>query len=362
MDKRTSRVASAVTLLWLAYGLMLWAEFLIIQARQGFGGGSQSAFGMAMVSAAMWIPLTLVLLWVVERFPIERDRVLRSLAVLTAAVVAVIVLRGLGVLWLNPWVGWYAETPSLGSLLRVSLANKNFLVSWLLIGAAHAWLYARRAAQRERQSRKLQVMVVQARLDALSAQLNPHFLFNALNSIAEMVHRDAESADRMLVALGELLRASLEHRDTQWVTVREELGLLRDYLDIERYRLGDRLQVEWNVDPRAEVVPVPPLLLQPLAENAILHALSLRTVRGVLAIDVRLDGEELSVGISDDGGQRPSAPRHGRGLGNLRERLKYAYGRADLLRLAPNARGGMTAHLRLPVSIPCPHVAMADAA
>lgn len=353
MDKQTHwHVALAVSALWLVYGLMLWAEFLLMQAGDGLYGNRQDAFRMAMVSAAMWIPISLGLLRVVEYFPLERGRLLVSLSVLMGAVVVVIVVRAVAVQLLNPWVGWYPEPPALDALLKVSLTNKNFLVSWLLIGAAHAWLYSRRAALRERQSRQLQTMLVQARLDALSAQLNPHFLFNALNSIAEMVHRDADAADRMLVALGELLRASLEHREAQWVTVREELGLLGHYLDIERHRLGERLHVEWSVEPGAESVPMPPLLLQPLAENAILHALSLRAVRGVLSIDVRVDGESLSVDISDDGGQQPTAPRHGQGLANIRERLRYAYGPGDLLQLLPNARGGMTAQLRLPLSVP----------
>lgn len=353
MDRTTTRrVTLAVIALWVVYGLMLWAEYLFLQARDGTLGASGNVFRMAMASAVLWIPVTLGLLWLVGRFPLERGRVLASLTVLMTGVLVAIVFRAVAVMLSNPWVGWYPEAPTFGSLMSASLANKNFLVSWLLIGAAHAWLYARRVAERERQSRQLQTMLVQARLDALSAQLNPHFLFNALNSIAEMVHRDAEAADRMLVSLGELLRASLEHREAQWVTVREELGLLGHYLDIERHRLGDRLHVEWNVDPDAERVPMPPLLLQPLAENAILHALSRRAVRGVLSIDVRIDGDALNVDISDDGGQEPSEPRHGQGLANIRNRLRYAYGRGDLFQLLPNARGGTTAQLRLPVVVP----------
>lgn len=351
MDRRTACIAAlAVIAGWLAYGLLSAAHMLGMEGPGGTTMPVRHAFITAFASAALWVPPTLVLLWLVGRFPLQRGRIARSLVALTAFVAAVVVFRALAVQVLNPWVGWYGEVPPLGRLLLVSLAN-NTLIAWLLIGAVHAWWYARRAGERERQSRQLQAMLVEARLDALNAQLNPHFLFNALNSIAEMVHRDTDAADRMLVALGELLRATLEHRETQRVTLREELSLLGHYLDIERQRLGERLRVEWRIDPRAEEVKVPALLLQPLAENAIVHALSLRAVGGVLSIYARLDGDELRIDVSDDGGQRPSSPRHGQGLANLRARLECLYGRGNRLQLAPNSQGGMTAELRLPLSV-----------
>lgn len=354
MEKHRNRtVVLAVTGMWLAFGLFSTVQMLGMEVPGGTVIPARHAFITSMMSAALWIPPTLVLLWLVGRISFERagiGRLLVALAAFSAFVAFTIMFRAVAVILLNPWVGFYQELPPFGGLLVTSV-NNNFLKAWLLVGVAHAWLFARRAREREQQSRQLQAMLVQARLDALSAQLNPHFLFNALNSIAEMVHRDADAADRMLVALGELLRASLEYRENQWVTMRDELALLGHYLDIERNRLGDRLQVEWRIDPRAEAVQVPPLLLQPLAENAVVHALSLRSASGQLLIDARIEGDELRVGVSDDGGQRPSWPRHGQGLANLRARLEYLYGRGEWLRLLPNAEGGMTADLRLPISM-----------
>src|SRR5690606_31767284 len=123
------------------------AEYLFLQARDGTLGASGNVFRMAMASAVLWIPVTLGLLWLVGRFPLERGRVLASLTVLMTGVLVAIVFRAVAVMLSNPWVGWYPEAPTFGSLMSASLANKNFLVSWLLIGAAHAWLYARRVAE-----------------------------------------------------------------------------------------------------------------------------------------------------------------------------------------------------------------------
>ena len=105
------------------------------------------------------------------------------------------------------------------------IGAQHTLLLWLMIGVAHAWWYARQAAEREHQAEQLQARLVQTRLEALSAQLDPHFLFNSLNAIAEMVHRDATAADRMLVGLGELLRASLDRRRSQFVTAGRGVAL-----------------------------------------------------------------------------------------------------------------------------------------
>lgn len=198
-----------------------------------------------------------------------------------------------------------------------------------MVGAAHALFHAARARRREREAERLQAALVESRLQALSSQLNPHFMFNALNSVAEMVHVDPHAADRMLVGLGELLRSSLEQQSVTLVPLSEELALLRHYLDIEKVRLGERLALDWSVAPGVGGHPVPPLVLQPLAENAIKHALALRISPGCLTGDVRAEGESVTVAIADDGAHRPQGARHGSGLANLRARLRLCPGRLD---------------------------------
>lgn len=332
---------------WTLYGLVSTSQWLSMEAADGQVMPLAKAARLGFASAWLWIPLTLLLLWGVRRWPLERGRLARHLPVMAGLVLLLVALRALAVLAFNPWVGWYREAPSPGDVLLTSLAN-NMLLLWLMVGAAHALLYAARARQRERRAEQLEAALVEARLELLASQLNPHFMFNALNSIAEMVHLDPDAADRMLVGLGELLRASLERQASPLVPLREELALLRHYLDIEALRLGERLKVEWRVAEETGEAPVPPLLLQPLAENAIVHALSLRISPGTLRIGAHREGDYLYLSVADDGSHRASSTHHGKGLTNLRARLRQLYGERAWLRLDGNDAGGTTASVRLP--------------
>jgi LytS/YehU family sensor histidine kinase len=352
---RSMRAGSVRSLLatvvwWTLYGLVAAGQMLAMDGPGGEVMSARRALALGLASGWLWIPLTLGLLWCVERYPLQRGDVLRPLLVFALASAAVIALRAIAVAVLNPWVGWYQRVPGALELAWTSFLN-NIVMLFLIIGAAHAWWYARRAAERERQAEQLQARLVATRLDALRTQLNPHFLFNALNSIAEMVHRDAAAADRMLVGLGELLRSSLEQRDQQ-VPLGEELRLLRHYLEIESHRLGERLRLQWDVDAAVGEVLVPPLLLQPLAENAIVHAIATRTVPGHLRIGIGALDDRLLVEVEDDGGLPAAASgrvRGGTGLANLRDRLECLYGTAFVLEVAANGRGGTTARLSLPL-------------
>jgi len=348
MSRRGWLVVLAVTVWWTLEGLVTTGQLLTMQ----FGGGETLTLGQALrrgiASAWLWIPFSLGLFWLVESHPIERGSLMRSISVLMAAVIGIVFLRAVCVYYLNPWLGWYRVLPPFRDVLVTSVFN-NFLLGWLNVGVAHAWLFGRRALQRQRQAEQLQARLVETRLEALSAQLNPHFLFNALNSIAEMVHRDAAAADRMLVGLGELLRSSLDHRQRSLVPLHEELRLLRHYLEIEKVRLGERLQLRWDIDLGLADALVPPLLLQPLAENAIRHAIAEKIAPGHLGVRVRSEGAWLLLEVSDDGAGQSVAPRHGTGLANIRSRLECLFGSEYSLRLDSVPEGGTHARLRVPL-------------
>jgi signal transduction histidine kinase len=349
MNRTTALAWAVVFAWWTLSGLASAAQALMMSDAAGTAIGAGYALRTGLASAWLWVPLTMGLLWLVRRHPLERRRLWSSLAVLALGVAAVIVLRALAVFTLNDWIGWYAQLPPLSTMMVSSFWNNLFL-SWLIVGVAHAFLFAERMRQRERQAEELQRRLTQARLEALSAQLNPHFLFNALNSIAELVHRDAEAADRMLVGLGSLLRGSLDSGRRQEVPLAEEIALLECYIDIEKARLGERLQVDWRVEREALQALVPPLLLQPLVENAIRHGISGRVTPGRISVRARREQGHLVLEVQDSGaGTVSSTPGHGLGLGNTRARLECLYGTDHELSLEPRTGGGKWLRIRVPI-------------
>jgi signal transduction histidine kinase len=340
----------AVGAWWLLTGGVWTGQAISMFAASGTPADAGALLRMEMASALLWIPITLALFAAVRRWPMETGRVRRALAIHALAVVAVIVVRAAAVLALNPLVGWYTTPPALPDLLTTSVLN-NFLLSWMIIGVAHALIYAEREARRRQQAQALEIQLAQARLHALAGQLNPHFLFNALNSIAEVVHRDAEAADGMLTSLGELLRASLDSDRAQEVTLAEEIAFLEHYVGIERVRLGPRLRFDCQVAVEALGARVPHLLLQPLVENAIRHAVAPRPAPGRVSVRANCRGGRLLLEVQDDGdgGSDPVAAGTGIGLRSTKARLQGLYGADHAFELSRLPEGGMLARVDVPL-------------
>jgi signal transduction histidine kinase len=299
------------------------------------------ALRTTLVSAYLWVPVIVATFWLVERYPVGRGRRGPRLALHSAAALGAVLLRALAVVALNPWVGWYAELPPFGRVLLRSVEN-NLLVYVLLVGAAHAAHYARQYRRRETQ-------LAQARLAALQAQLHPHFLFNALNTVSALVHEDPDAADRMIARLSDLLRHTLESAGTHEVTLREEVAFLAAYLEIEQARFEDRLRVEWAVAPDVLDAAVPHLVLQPLVENAIRHGVSPRPGPGMVWVQAARAGQSVRLTVRDDGvGVRSATAGGGVGLANTRARLVELYGDAHGLTVAPAPGGGTVVTVTLP--------------
>ncbi|MGA8044170.1 MAG: histidine kinase [Terracidiphilus sp.] len=205
-------------------------------------------------------------------------------------------------------------------------------------------------------------MLLEARLDALQRQINPHFLFNTLNSIASLVRVKPELAREMTVKLANILRALLKDHDT-FVPLREELSFTDDYLDIEVVRFGpEKLRVEKEIDPRTLGVMVPSILLQPLIENSIKHGLEPRIHGGTVTVRSRLDGDRVHIEVADDGvgmGNRPETAlrRTGAGIGmkNVQERLEVLYGNQAEFHVVSNPGRGTLVSIDLPVELPVTH-------
>ena len=202
-------------------------------------------------------------------------------------------------------------------------------------------------------------LLLEARLDALQRQINPHFLFNTLNSIASLVRSKPELAREMTVKLANILRALLKEHDS-YVPLRDELSFTDDYLDIEVVRFGtDKLRVEKDIDPRTLSILVPSILLQPLIENSIKHGLEPRIHGGTVTLRSRLMGDRVSIEVADDGvgivsGPNSSLQRNGAGIGmkNVRERLEVLYGSQARFTVVSNPGRGTLVSIELPANLP----------
>jgi two-component system LytT family sensor kinase len=202
-------------------------------------------------------------------------------------------------------------------------------------------------------------LVLEARLDALQRQINPHFLFNTLNSISALVRTRPELAREMTVKLANILRALLKDHDT-YVPLSDELRFTDDYLDIEVVRFGaDKLRVEKEIDPRTLAVPVPSILLQPLIENSIKHGLEPRIHGGTVTLRSKLEGDRIRIEVADDGvgmGPRPQTAlkREGAGIGmkNVQERLEVLYGNQAEFTVVSSPGRGTLVTIEIPASLP----------
>jgi signal transduction histidine kinase len=177
----------------------------------------------------------------------------------------------------------------------------NWLIYWLILGAWQAFRYYDHYIAAELRLERLEKNFSEARLNTLRNQLDPHFLFNALNTISSQLERDPKLARGMIEHLGDLLRLSLESKDRQEVPLAEEMAFLEHYLAIQKIRFGDHLRIETQIAPEVKYASVPCLLVQPLVENAIRHGISRRASGGTVIVSAQRDGNRLAIRVLDDG-------------------------------------------------------------
>lgn len=236
--------------------------------------------------------------------------------------------------------------------------HQSLLTYWLLVGATQAYLYYQRYREGELRSAQLGTQLAQAQLQALRMQFHPHFIFNTLNAISTLVHKDPDAADRMIARLSELVRHTLENVGVQEVPLAQELEFLERYLEIEQTRFADRLVVRMEIAPETLDARTPYLILQPLVENAIRHGIAARSLAGSIEVRARRDDAMVVLEVWDDGPSMPggAGTKVGVGISNTRARLETLYGSAQRFEVKNAARGGVVATLtfpfRLAVSIP----------
>ena len=342
---------------------MWWLAVLAIWTLLAFMSASQTALFLAYRGTAFdWAPLIIGRLadwytcaiffpgfvWLAKRWPVEFNTWRRHLPIHLGASIVAVVLKYAIYLPIQEWLE-PSRARSYPALLAGN-ALSELMIFWVTIAVIHAIEFYRRYREREKLALQLSTRLTRAQLDALRAQLRPHFLFNTLNAIATLIHRDAKAADAMIGRLADLLRASLQHEATHVVPLDVELGLARDYVGIMQGRFGDRLNVAWNVPTELMDVEVPAFVLQPLIENAFEHGLSRVAGEMHLTIRARHQGSSLVLSVTDNGPGFSSDVQDvsNVGLTNTRQRLEQLYGSEQSLRLE-SRDGETTATVFLPL-------------
>lgn len=231
----------------------------------------------------------------------------------------------------------------------------SVLTYWAVLGFGFALDFYKRLQMREIQSAKtelkLETQLVQAKLDALKMQLNPHFLFNTLNTVSAIMSDDLKGARRMIARLSELLRINLETSHQQKISLKEELDLLNLYLDIERERFKEKLEIKLDVPTDVWECKVPHFILQPLVENAIKHGIANNKTKGIIEISAKKTGNYLQIQLDDNGAGFSENSENGVGLSNTEERLEKLYGEEFELILSDSETGGVSVLLKVPFEI-----------
>lgn len=338
---------------WTLLALVFASQSYVYSAASGEGKAWGRIFLWTLADWYLWAALAPLILSLARRYRFERRHWGRALLVHLPAAVLFALLH----LWLQAFVqahtGW-AKIEGfsiwLGFLyLFTKKIHLDLLTYAAIVGTSHAALYYRRYHEREAETHKLEAALARAQLQALQMQLQPHFLFNALNTLSELIHLDARQADRMVARLGDLLRLTLERGAWQEVTLRQELEFVQKYLEIQQTRFHDRLSVEINARPETLDARVPNMILQPLVENAIKHGLAARPNAGRVEISATRQARHLCLTVHDDGqGLSDGARREGVGLRNTRQRLAQLYNGQSRFELRNRAGGGVEAILLLP--------------
>lgn len=318
-------------------------------------GGQPGRWQEAAFQGTEWLflgALTPITYHLARRFPLRRETWKRSLWAHVAGA-------------LTLCVGWASLGIGLGLLLDTYPAQgdlRQAYAGWVLtsvpwsvfmyftvLGCVYAFTYFNEARERETQASRLAAQLAEARLGALRMQLNPHFLFNSLNTVAVLVReQDTRGASRVLELLGDVLHEVLRTDQAHVVALADELRFLEQYLAIEQVRFPDRLRVTWSIDDRARNALVPGFILQPLVENAIRHGVARRADAGRIEISASIVDGTLGLSVRDDGAGLDERTAEGVGLSNTRERLHTLYGDAARLTLQTPAGGGTEAIIELP--------------
>jgi two-component system, LytTR family, sensor kinase len=351
MKTRPGHVALAA-LAWTILGCV----FALPDLSAGIGWRRALLFSLTIWWS--WGMVTPLILWADRKIPVSRKQLARRIlahflpSLLVTSVYVYLSGAARASFGIDEWNG-LASIRFLADALG-GMFLWNWLIYWLILGASQAYRYYDHYIASELRLERLEKSFSEARLNALRMQLDPHFLFNALNTISSQVERDPKLARRMIEHLGDLLRLSLESKERQEVPLAEEMAFLEHYLAIQKIRFGDHLRIETQIAPDVKYASVPCLFVQPLVENAIRHGISRRASGGTVIVSAHRDGNRLDIRVLDDGVGLPAGwtleNSGGVGLSVTRQRVAGLYPDGETC-FAVNRRasGGTEVEISLPL-------------
>ena len=351
------RLTLAVSFAWLLAGVVLGAQTALgTTMRGGDAVPLASAVKAALMQTLPWIPVTLAIIALTVRFPLSRARWRRHVPVHIAAAPALAFVANVLVV-LGFWVS-QGRFNGLAMLARQGAlwATVNFLhalvIYAVVLAITQGVLYYRETRERELRLARVEGQLARAHVQALTAQIRPHFLFNTLHTIGQLWRSGrSEDADAVLDHLGALFHKVQHSTSHLEVPLGDELEVVREYLAIEEARFRDRLRTTIDASNDAMECLVPPLILQPLVENAIRHGVSAVSSARTVEVRAAVRGDLLTLTVRDDGPGMASAspqPGSGTGLPNTRERLAQLYGGRARLIIANASGGGTLVSIEMP--------------
>jgi len=354
---------------WGFIGLALGVSMYQLDRSLGKPLNFVEEFTLPVINQLLYGFLTPMVFWAALRYPLQRSNWQRRLLpYFVGEGLFSIVFVGLRAMVYPVWdpriaafnyAIWNFHTQTLNVqwflLKRLYLydAVDNMISAYLpAVMIAHAVWYYRNFRDRELRSAHLEVELTKANLQALKSHMQPHFLFNTMHSISSLMMTDVPAADKMMTRLSDLLRMSLENKGVQLTTLNRELEFVNGYLEIEKIRFADRLNVVLDIAPDALDALVPHLLLQPLVENAVKHGISQNAAKGAIRISASHDAVSLHLRIHDNGPGLSVAPvnraQSGLGLAATRERLQTLYGSEQSFEIENAPEGGVAVSVRIP--------------
>jgi two-component system LytT family sensor kinase len=372
MNRTSGNRRIARKLAMVATALGLWGALVLLFAAPLALPGRISwrqalTFGVSFW--ALWLLFLPAVAWLSFRFPIERRRLFRNVALHSFACLLMAGTNRAAFRAVDRIVPLARRSerpgaPSDPRMIRIGppgalgsfnalRAALDVLVYWSLLGVCQAIRNFRTSQERERRAAELEAMLASAKLQALRMQINPHFLFNTLNSIAALLYVNPRAADEMLGDLSELLRRSLESMEEQEISLAQELEFIGAYLSIEQKRFGERLRVEQSVPDELRKALLPALILQPLVENAIRHGIEPQRGPGLISIEAKKEDQHLHLIVRDNGKGLPqmqsnNSGRRGIGLANTQARLQGLYGHEQSFFFGKAEPQGCQVDIRLP--------------